>query len=258
VDAFQRSSALLVELGDDRGQAMVLNSLGGVLQRQGRFDEAVDAFQRSSAIEEQLGNLRGLAMVLNSLGGVLQRQGRFDEAVDAFQRSYALLVELGDDRGQAMVHTALGKALLSHGDIKESVVELLMGFEIDEGLNNRRGIGIVTPVLIEALLKLGCNDEAVTYCQRALAVAPRNKRLLQLCEELSSPKSVLKYGSVKCVIQSSKGYLFGFILPDDKSPDIYFREGYIDVSELVEGIRVEVKIEHGPKGPRAKSIKIVA
>ena len=49
-----------------------------------------------------------------------------------------------------------------------------------------------------------------------------------------------------------------FILPDDRSPDIYFREGYVDVSELAEGIRVEVEVEQGSRGPRARSIRVVA
>ena len=80
---------------------MVLNSLGGVLQRMGRFDEAEVAFKRSLAISEQLEDQRSLAMVLNSLGGVMQRLSRFDEAEDAFKRSYDLLVEREDLRGQA-------------------------------------------------------------------------------------------------------------------------------------------------------------
>jgi len=298
VDVFQRSYDLLVELGDQRGLAMVLNSLGGVLQRQGRFDEAVDAFQRSHAISEELGDQRSLAMVLNSLGGVLQRQGRFDEAVDVFQRSYDLLVELGDQRGQAMVlnslggvlqrqgrfdeavdafqrsvqiggklggrrhlamvHTSMGKALLSHGDTEEAAAELRKGFEIDEGLRNRRGMGIVTPVLIQTLVKLGRGDEALAYCQRALAIAPKNGRLLKLRDQLSS-ETVLKQGSVKCIIQHpTKGYLYGFIAPDDGTADIYFREGYVDLSELTDGVRVEVEVEQGPQGPRAKSVKLIA
>ena len=36
---------------------------------------------------------RTQAMVLNSLGGVLQRLGRFQEAADALERSYTLLAE---------------------------------------------------------------------------------------------------------------------------------------------------------------------
>jgi len=45
----------------------VLNSLGGVQQRMGKFDEAAAAFQKSLNISEKLGDERSLAMVLNSL-----------------------------------------------------------------------------------------------------------------------------------------------------------------------------------------------
>jgi len=300
VDAFQRSYAISEELGDERGQAMVLNSLGGVLQRQGRFDEAEEAFWRSYSISEELGDQRSLAMVLNSLGGVLQRMRRFEEAEDVFRSGYDILVELGDQREQAMMlnrlggvlqqlgrldeavdafqrsiqigeklggkrhlamaHTAMGKALLSHGDIEEAAVKLSKGFEIDEGLKNRRGMGIVTPVLIQTLVELGRRDEALTYCQRALAIAPKNRRLLKLRDQLSS-EAVLQQGSVKRVILHPRGYLYGFIVPDDGSPDIYFREGYVDpdtLSRLAEGVRVEVEVEQGPQGPRAANVKVIA
>ena len=259
-DAFRRSYAISEELGDQQSLAMVLNSLGGVLQRLGRFGEAEDAFRRSLAISEELGDQQSLAMVLNSLGGVLQRQGRFDEAMGAFQRSVQIGEKLGDKRHLAMVHTAMGNALLSHGDIEEAAVELRKGFEIDEGLKNRRGMGIVTPKLTESLVRLGRREEALAYCQRALAIVPKNKRLLALHDRLSS-EAVLKRGSVKCVIRHPRGYLYGFIAPDDGSPDIFFREGYVDpdtLSRLAEGVRVEVEVEQASRGPRAKNVKVIA
>ena len=226
VDAFKRSYDLLVKLEDLRGQAMVLNSMGGVLQRQGNFDEAVDAFKRSYSISEKLGDERSLAMVLNSLGGVLQRQGNFDEAVDAFKRSYDLLVKLEDLRGQAMVlnsmggvlqrqgnfdeavialhlsieigkklndkkhlamaHTTLGRVHLLNRDFKKAAAELCMAFEIEEQIKNRRGIGIVTPMLIKTLLKLDQGDQALSYCQRALAIIPNDKKILKLFADLKN------------------------------------------------------------------------
>ena len=196
-------------------------------------------------------------MVLNSLGGVLQRQGRFDEAVDAFQRSYVILVEQGDEIGQAMVCFGIGKAFLSHGDIEKAALKFCKSFEINEALRNRQGVGIVAPTLSRALVKLGRRDEALTYCQRALAIAPKNRRLLELCDQLSS-EAVLKQGLVKCVIRHPRGYLYGFIVPDDGSPDIFFREGYVDLSELAEGVRVEVEVEQVPKGPRARNVRVIA
>src|SRR3712207_6881853 len=51
--------------------------------------------RRSYEISEGLNDEQSLAMVLNSVGGVLQRQGKFDEAAVALRRSYGLLVKLG-------------------------------------------------------------------------------------------------------------------------------------------------------------------
>ena len=239
---------------------MVLNSLGGVLQDQGRFDEAEDAFRRSYDLLVEQGDQRGQAMVLNSLGGVLQRMGRFDEAVDAFQSSVQIGEKLGDRLHLATAHFSMGWAFLSHERTEKAVVELSKSFAINEGLRYRRGVGIVTSALTQALLKLGQRDEALAYCQRALAIAPKNKRLLALHDRLSS-EAVLKQGSVKRVIRHPRGHLYGFIAPDDGSPDIFFREGYVDpdtLSRLAEGVHVEVEVEQGPKGPRARNVRVIA
>ena len=53
----------------DRCEAMYLNTLGGVLQRLGRFDEAASALERSLEFLMKQRDERGQAMVLNSLGG---------------------------------------------------------------------------------------------------------------------------------------------------------------------------------------------
>jgi tetratricopeptide (TPR) repeat protein len=225
VNAFRESYELEKNLENLRGQAMVLNSLGGVLQRQGKFDEAADAFRRSHTISQKLDDKRSVAMVLNSLGGVFQRQGKFAEAVDRLRRSYELLVDLGDFRGQAMVlnslggvlhrqqkpdeaydafrasiaigeklndkrhlamvHTAYGLALLK-SDREAAVRELRIGFEFDAALRNRRGVGMVASILVETLIKMGRSAEALEICQRALAIAPGDQRLLRLKADLDA------------------------------------------------------------------------
>ena len=185
VDAFQRSYAISEKLSDERSLAMVLNSLGGVLQRQGKLDEAVDAFQRSYAISEKLSDERSLAMVLNSLGGVLQRQGKLTEAMETLQHSLDISKRLNDKLGLAMVHRMMGKTLLLNGDIENAIVELTKSFEINEELKNKRGIGVVTTILIETLLQLNQREQALSFCQRALSIAPNNKRILKLYDELT-------------------------------------------------------------------------
>jgi cold shock protein len=57
---------------------------------------------------------------------------------------------------------------------------------------------------------------------------------------------------------STKG--FGFITPDDGSPDVFAHFSSIDGSgfrELTEGQKVDFDIEQGPKGPQAKRVKVI-
>ena len=55
---------------------------------------------------------------------------------------------------------------------------------------------------------------------------------------------------------SSKGY--GFITPDDGTPDVFVHFSAIDgggYRELIEGQRVSFESEAGQKGPQAKSVR---
>lgn len=62
-------------------------------------------------------------------------------------------------------------------------------------------------------------------------------------------------GTVKW-FNATKG--FGFVTPDDESPDLFVHYSAIEGSgyrELTEGQRVQFESEHGPKGPQVKSVR---
>ncbi len=62
-------------------------------------------------------------------------------------------------------------------------------------------------------------------------------------------------GTVKW-LNASKGY--GFIAPDDGSPDVFAHFSSIEGSgyrELTEGQKVDFETEQGPKGPQAKRVR---
>lgn len=84
-----------------------------------------------------------------------------------------------------MVHRMIGKTLLLHGDIENAVAELTKSFEINEELKNTHGIGVVTTTLIKTLLQINQQEQAISYCQRALSIDPNNRRLLKLYDQLT-------------------------------------------------------------------------
>jgi cold shock protein len=64
-------------------------------------------------------------------------------------------------------------------------------------------------------------------------------------------------GTVKW-FNATKG--FGFITPDDGTPDVFAHFSSIEGSgyrELIEDQRVSYETEQGPKGPQAKSVRAI-
>ena len=51
---------------------------------------------------------------------------------------------------------------------------------------------------------------------------------------------------------------FGFIAVEGQDDEVFVHHTSLDgISELREGQKVEFEIEDGPKGPRAKNVKVV-
>jgi tetratricopeptide (TPR) repeat protein len=195
--AFEKSRELEEKLGNERGLAMVLNSLGNFYQRQHDYNQAIAVLQKSYDLEIALNDVRGQAMVLTSLGQVYQQKGDLDAAVSAFERSIAIEQMLGNRRGQAMVLCAWGKALLNFREPQQAAEKLAASFEIDEPLRNTKGLRVVTPSLVRALTLIGRKKEARDYVARALALVPTDKRLLTLQQQLAESHPVSSQTTIK-------------------------------------------------------------
>ena len=84
------------------------NNLGGILQRQGRLDDAIARFRRAIALKPTL------AEAHNNLGGALKDLGQLDEAAAQFERAIALRPDLAE------AHNNLGGIFQKQGKLDQA------------------------------------------------------------------------------------------------------------------------------------------
>ncbi|MDJ0800805.1 MAG: tetratricopeptide repeat protein [Calothrix sp. MO_167.B12] len=236
--------------------AKVMNTLGSVLEKQQKWDEAEKILRQSYDLAFKLGDKLGQAIIANSLGQIMAHQGgekNFKLSEMYFRKSIKLGQELDNKYHLAKAHTAMGQAFLAHDFFDQAVDELTQGFEIDESLSNIRGLKIVTPNLTYTLSRLGKREEALTYCERAITIAPNYSGFLQLREKIQAAMSTgiqqtyLQTGLILYIKRNKKdNFRWGRIAPDDGSLHITFNEKFIgskSISKLTKGALVEVEVK---------------
>lgn len=165
--ALEESLAICRRRDDERGVAMVLNSLGGLLRDLGRMDEAHAVLEESLASCRQRNDERGISMVLNSLGGLLRDLGRTDEASAIFDESLAICRRSHDEYGVSLNLNNLGGLLRDQGRMDEARFALEESLVIGRQLHNERHMAIVLHNLGHWFRERGDPQQALSSLEAA-------------------------------------------------------------------------------------------
>ncbi|HEY0992483.1 MAG TPA: tetratricopeptide repeat protein, partial [Kofleriaceae bacterium] len=95
-DAFRRSLALEVQLGNVGGQASTLGALGTLYDEIGRLEEAASFHRRAAESRVAIGDVAGEGRSQNNLADTLRKLGRLDEARQAIRRAIECRAPLGN------------------------------------------------------------------------------------------------------------------------------------------------------------------
>ncbi len=112
--------------------------MGGLLQHQGKFDEALPIVRRCVSIEIEFGSSRGLTRGLTQLSQILKSKGGVQEAISTLEYIAQIEKELGNERGVAMTLSSLFSLQLENQYFGEASKTLLSLIAIEEKLNNRK------------------------------------------------------------------------------------------------------------------------
>jgi tetratricopeptide (TPR) repeat protein len=101
-------------------EAWRLSRVGTSLRNAGLADEAVEQCGSAAWAFRELGDRRGEALALNSLGLAHARRGDPERAISAYEEAIGLLGELGEQHAQGQVMANLAVALLGQDQQEEA------------------------------------------------------------------------------------------------------------------------------------------
>jgi tetratricopeptide (TPR) repeat protein/transcriptional regulator with XRE-family HTH domain len=127
------------DLGDRRGQAGVLTSLGDVRRLTGDYPGAARDLEEALGIYRELGDGPGQAGALTNLGIVRQLTGNWPAAARALEEALSIYRDTGGRRGQAYTLTYLGRMRLTAGDYPGSARDLAEALGIHRDTGDRLG-----------------------------------------------------------------------------------------------------------------------
>jgi tetratricopeptide (TPR) repeat protein len=161
--------ALYEDLGDARGQAEVLGTLGTMRMERGEPDSAQIDFERAIEISERVGYRHGEAVYRMNLGILYVITNRIGAAIAAFADSLASYTAMGNSRGRALVLS--NSAWLWHGLVGDDEIaadQINEALAIYETLGDERGLAQCQGLLGSILGRQGDIDSATAMFESAL------------------------------------------------------------------------------------------
>ncbi|WP_043840470.1 AfsR/SARP family transcriptional regulator [Amycolatopsis taiwanensis] len=172
------------EVGDKRGQAWVLTSMGFLPWALRHPDQAIQHLADAVELWEADGLSRGLGAAFIALGICHRAQRRFAEANGYCERAVEIFHALGDHHGEGFALTGVGAGFLGQKRYAEAVPHLERALEIFQRHDEPWGQAIALIDAGNAHRNLGRTREALDYLGRALelhrAIGDRKRQAVVL------------------------------------------------------------------------------
>jgi DNA-binding SARP family transcriptional activator/tetratricopeptide (TPR) repeat protein len=165
---FRRALDLFRELQDRANEAVVLNGLGGMLEKQERYPEALAVALDALRMLKAAGHWWTQATLENGVGWLYAHLGQYDDALSHCQRALSLHRESGHRGGAADTLDSLGYVYLHLGDPDQAQAHYQQAIDTYREIGAPFGEGNSLAGLGDVLLRGGDPDAArALYLQAA-------------------------------------------------------------------------------------------
>jgi DNA-binding SARP family transcriptional activator/tetratricopeptide (TPR) repeat protein len=170
---FRRALDEFRELGDRANEAVVLNGLAGMLEKQERYPEALAVALDALRMLKAVGHWWTQATLENGVGWLYAHLGQYDRALTHCQRALSLHRDSGHRGGTADTLDSLGYVYLHLGDIAEAKAHYTKAIEAYREIGTPFGEGNSLSGLGDALLAEDDREGARAAWRESVAILDR-------------------------------------------------------------------------------------
>ncbi len=194
--SLQESLALFRQIGDLRGVAATLNSLGAMAFSQKEYARAVLLLEESLSVRREQGDTYSLSTPLNNLGLVALAQGDSRRAREYFEEALALDRSSGDAMGVVTSLSNLAAAVLEEGLYQEAEADFRECLLLFQKLGDNEGSAECLEGVAAAMAHRGNVEAAARLWGAAEALRHRIDAPIHPAEQR-------RYDRTKALMQSS-------------------------------------------------------
>jgi tetratricopeptide (TPR) repeat protein len=170
---FRRALDEFRELGDRANEAVVLNGLAGMLEKQERYPEALAVALDALRMLKAVGHWWTQATLENGVGWLYAHLGQYDRALTHCQRALSLHRDSGHRGGTADTLDSIGYVYLHLGDIAQAKAHYTKAIEAYREIGAPFGEGNSLSGLGNAVLAEGDREAARTAWRDAIVILDR-------------------------------------------------------------------------------------
>jgi len=167
---FRQALDLFRELGDRTNEAVVLNVLAGMLEKQERYPEALAVALDALRMLKAAGHWWTQATLENGVGWLYAHLGQYEDALTHCQRALSLHRESGHRGGAADTLDSLGYIHLHLGDVEQAKVYYQQAIDAYREIGAPYGEGNSMAGLGDVVLHEGRPDQARALYLQAAAI----------------------------------------------------------------------------------------